>query len=444
MDIDKLDNQTMNQSCLCLVASTGVYEGESVDDFHDPTSRKPVHEHLLAGLRSLQEETLQSSRTREYFNEQNLVIMAASLQMMDGWQHATLADWAREQDNDRLAILWKQLTVAVSHYKPEMDSLDLATAIAARLETVRIEIEQRGGLPGETFEPSPWYKSFEEKADWTLTDFTKLPKDTEFDVQRSEPIIEKQDQRLNLLLQPVYATTEATLPDAADETRDFYGTFLDLNQAATENAEQDLFLPPMNIHTATDPYEAYRVSDNDLSGLPIISCRMTPSVADLWLGDGLFSSPMQPETPFLDCALPDMQNMSQQVTLKAPQLQAAKASSQVQPMFSMKRKVPWLENDTPGPWWVSDATDDIIQAGHNESPAPKRQKTAESPGMSVRNSSFDDSIHRVLEKKKGPALKTKWLTYTQARRIPQTVKDDYHKGAWQKIADTIGQNKRNR
>lgn len=379
--------------------------------------------------------------------------MATSLQMMNGWQQATLADWARQQNNERLAILWQQLKVAISYYKPDTDDLDVATAIAARLEIVRIEIQQRGGLPEETSEPSPWYKTVEEMASWTLTDFTKLPKDNEFGPQ---------DQVMDLLLQPLYATTEPSLSDAAEETGDYLDALLSQDQRTAQSAQrtsdaanQDRTLASTNCGIMTDPYEAYRVSDNDLSGLPIISCRMTFSATDLWFGDGAFPSPMQRLTPIENCRrLPDPQTMNQQYNFRT-QTQAAKTTRQVQPVFGMKRQAPWLENGIPVP--ISPVPSRPFQADQLERPIPKRQKTAQLPEVSSGTSSFDVSIRKVLEKKKGkwlveytantktgPVVKTKWLTYTQAKRIPQTVKDEYHKEAWQKIADKVAQEKDDR
>jgi len=377
--------------------------------------------------------------------------MATSLQMMNGRQQATLADWARQQNNERLAILWQQLKVAISYYKPDTDDLDVATAIAARLEIVRIEIEQRGGLPEETSKPSPWYKTVEEMASWTLTDFTKLPEDNEFDPQ---------GQVMDLLLQPLYATKEPSLSDAAEETGDCLDALFSQDHETAQSAQrnsdaanQDHTFASTNSGIITDPYEAYRVSDNDLSGLPIISCRMTFSATDVWFGKGAFPSPMQRFTLVQNCRRPpDMQAMSQQHNFQTPQTQAAKTTRQVQPVFSMKRQAPWLENGIPVP--ILSVPSRPFRAEQLECPISKRQKTAQLPEMLSGNSSFDVSIRKVLEKKKGkwlveytantkigPVVKTKWLTYTQARQIPQAVKDEYHKGAWQKIADKIEQDK---
>lgn len=225
------------------------------------THHRATHiiEHFLAGLRTHQGQQY-SSRPRQ----RTILAMAASLQTMNSWVQFALAGWARKQADDRLATLWKQLTVARSHYKPGVDSLDSANALAVRLEAVRTEIERRGGLPQETFEPSPWYKGVDERASWTLTDFTILPPDTEFSVQ---------SQSLALPWPPLDTTSGTTLPGSASKPDDILGAFLNLDDATIQGikeiadaSEPNLFLDPIDDITQTDPYQAYRVSDNDLSG----------------------------------------------------------------------------------------------------------------------------------------------------------------------------------
>ncbi|KAK5951558.1 hypothetical protein OHC33_007236 [Knufia fluminis] len=349
---------------------------------------------------------------------------------MNSWVQFALAGWARKQADDRLATLWKQLTVARSHYKPGVDSLDSANALAVRLEAVRTEIERRGGLPQETFEPSPWYKGVDERASWTLTDFTILPPDTEFSVQ---------SQSLALPWPPLDTTSGTTLPGSASKPDDILGAFLNLDDATIQGikeiadaSEPNLFLDPIDDITQTDPYQAYRVSDNDLSDL--------------------FSS-------------------GQQFAFEAPTIDGVNLFTQTQPMFganyvptvnsstndatyenraSTKRKIDRLDNGMPGPSRTLCTTTDVTQAEHDEIPTPKRPKTAGTPRTPVQTTGFDNSIQRILDKKKkkwlveyvadtktGRVLKQKWLSYSQGKHIPKSVQDEYHKRAWQKIADKV-------
>jgi len=404
--------------------------------------------------------------------------MAASLQIMESWQQAALIDWARQQGNDRLAMLWKQLTVAISYYKPQIDSLDVANAIAARLEVVRIEVESREGLLEESFEPCPWYKTVNEKATWTLRDFTKLPADTEFTVQANEVSIENQGSPLNPLLQLLDATNDNTLSDATREPGSIFDTLLHLDDATiqiiqeiADASETTLSLEPMDTDATMDAYEVYRLSDKDMSGLPIISCRMTPSAADIWLADSLFSSPtsLRPALPYN--ARSTQHAASRQFTLEAPQNQGATPfvlaqlaltpnhpstlNSIHKDLNGRKRRADWIDDGMPGPVGLPFTTADAHLVEHTQGPAPKRQKTRIEPP--ARTATPDDSIIRVLDKKKGKwlveytantksgrAVAAKWLNYSHGKRIPQSIRDEYYKGAWGKLVNKIEENKGDR
>lgn len=261
------------------------------------------------------------------------------------------------------------------------------------------------------------------------------------------------------------------MADTADGTQDPFDIFFNLEDTTSQNMQEGAgtfgsnpFLEPMGIDAKADPYETYRALDNDFSGLPIISSRMTPSAANIWLSEDLISSPV-PLTPRFAFEASDLQGSDPFTSAQQTFLGRHQSTSDGPLVFnsihkdlaSTKRKAIWVDDGVTCASQVATAINGALQLDHTQVPMPKRQMMVAQPESPARTISYDCSIRRVLDKKKGkwlveyiadtktgPALKTKWLNWTQAKRIPQNIKDTYHKGAWQKIADKIEQNQRDR
>lgn len=115
-----------------------------------------------------------------------------------------------------------------------------------------IEIERRCGVPLLHPVCVPWSKSITDEKKWSLTDYTKLPPPEERGI-----FVQREECPLNVLLQ---GFPEDSCP-------------LKVNDIPIKN-DTDQFIRLPDILNDPDEAEAYRMANNDFSGLPVVSCEI--------------------------------------------------------------------------------------------------------------------------------------------------------------------------
>lgn len=223
-------------------------------------------------------------------------------------QHA-LATWARSLSDHRLEVTRNQLLHAIVRRNADKDDTTTGFALIARLEAVTAENERRGVVPAMIPLCIPWGKSLNTVADWSLTDFTKVPPTN--DPPQTQTV---NPQAVTAVHFPTLAhvVTDDDNPDASPTvihhptvthfiTHDsapnspqlvsaaLYTAIQNLNDAtiqeinavaAASRLDNDVEVPDL-INDAAEA-ENYRLADNDTSGLPIISCETIDVDNDFW------------------------------------------------------------------------------------------------------------------------------------------------------------------
>lgn len=168
------------------------------------------------------------------------------------FQTKALVDWVLSMSDNRLEIVRNQLMHAIAAYDTMKDDFMVGTALLARSQTVMIEIERRGGIPMLNPVCVPWGKSITDGTNWSLTDYTKLPSPEERGI-----FVQTEEHPLNVLLQG--------LPEDSRP--------LTVNNVPIKN-DTDQFIRLPDSLNDPDEAEAYRMADNDFSGLPVVSCEI--------------------------------------------------------------------------------------------------------------------------------------------------------------------------
>lgn len=179
---------------------------------------------------------------------------ARAAQSLTTLQKQALAVWAKQLSNQRIEAVRTQLWQAITAYDPRLDHVTTVFALEARRQAVVHEIERRGGVPSRNLIIIPWGMSLVDTDKWSMTDFAQLPPSDEQQLESplSNRALERNDQ------EP--AASSKTYREESRES----------NMATGTLGYPQYFPGPVEVYD-NNGFEAYRLAENDLSGLPIIS-----------------------------------------------------------------------------------------------------------------------------------------------------------------------------